>query len=141
MAFTKEQILELERKLAELPEFEKTENLNKLESLKLMHSTIVELKNRGYTTIKIAEFLTNNGFDISSSLLTSYMSLLKKKRSRRPKKLDEKTKKNNQYNSNNIENMPTIEKVEKLPESTLNAKEKMQVKTSAFVNLGDSDKL
>lgn len=141
MAFTKEQILELERKLAELPEFEKTENLNKLESLKLMHSTIVELKNRGYTTIKIAEFLTNNGFDISSSLLTSYMSLLKKKRSRRPKKLDEKTKKNNQYNSNNIENMPTIEKVEKLPESTLNAKEKTQVKTSAFVNLGDSDKL
>lgn len=141
MAFTKEQILELERKLAELPEFEKTENLNKLESLKLMHSTIVELKNRGYTTIKIAEFLTNNGFDISSSLLTSYMSLLKKKRSRRPKKLDEKTKKINQYNSNNIENMPTIEKVEKLPESTLNAKEKTQVKTSAFVNLGDSDKL
>lgn len=141
MAFTKEQILELERKMAELPEFEKTENLNKLESLKLMHSTIVELKNRGYTTQKIADFLTNNGFDISPSLLTSYLSLLKKKRSSRPKKIGVKTKKTNQYNSNNIENVSTIENVEKTPIDIPKAKEQPQGKTSAFVNLGDSDKL
>lgn len=141
MAFTKEQILELEKKMAELPDFEKTENLNKLESLELMQATIIQLKNRGYTTQNISDFLTNNGFNISSSLLTSYMSLLKKKRFRRSKISGVKKKNNNQYNSNNIENMPTIESVEKMPKTNPEAKRKTQVKNSAFVNLGDSDKL
>lgn len=86
MAFTKEQILEIERKLAELPEFEKTENLNKLDALKLMQSTIHNLKTRGYSNNMIADYLSTNGFDITPQLLTSYLALLKKKSGKRVKK-------------------------------------------------------
>jgi len=154
MSFSKDQILEIERKLAELPVHEKTENLNKLESVQLIQSTIRNLKTRGYTNPMIADFLSKEGFDITPQLLTSYLSMLQKKRGKRIKKIakpkapathavlppptpvsDTKNdKKPSQNNSNNIEKNTVQKQTE--PYKTAN-----MTNTSNFTSLTDTEKL
>ncbi|ENV52054.1 hypothetical protein L292_0556 [Acinetobacter junii CIP 107470 = MTCC 11364] len=141
MSFTKEQILELEKKLSALPEHKKIDNLNKLESLRLMHVTIIDLKNKGYSNKLIADLLTQNDFEISANLLTSYLSIIKKKRSKKPKKLVKNDNKIIQDNGNNIENMPTIETSKESATKKSEIVQKNSMNNTAFVNIADSEKL
>lgn len=141
MGFTKEQILEIEKKLAQLPEHEKTENLNKLEALRLLHKTIMDLKNKGYSTKTIANILTENNFEISSTLLTSYLSIIRKKRNTRPKKTIKNDNKIIPDNSNYMENVPTIEPSTESVEIKQKNSGKNSSLPSSFVNISDSEKL
>ena len=86
MKYTKEQIEKVKEKLKNLPPLEENKDLSKQEAIKMLQKDILLLQKRGYSLEKIAEVLKQEGVEISTPTLKSYLQRGKTKKEATPKK-------------------------------------------------------
>jgi predicted RNA binding protein with dsRBD fold (UPF0201 family) len=86
MKYTKEQVEKVKEKLKNLPPLEDTKDFSKQEAIKMLHKDILLLQKRGYSLEKIAEVLKQEGVEISTPTLKSYLQRGKAKKEATPKK-------------------------------------------------------
>jgi hypothetical protein len=86
MKYTKEQVEKVKEKLKNLPSIEETKDLSKQEAIKMLHKDILLLQKRGYSLEKITEVLKQEGVEISTPTLKSYLQRGKAKKETIPKK-------------------------------------------------------
>lgn len=86
MKYTKEQVEKVKEKLKNLPPIEDSKELSKQEAIKMLHKDILLLQKRGYSLEKIAEVLKQEGVEISTPTLKSYLQRGKAKKEATPKK-------------------------------------------------------
>jgi hypothetical protein len=75
-----------------MPEVEKAPTKSKADAVQILMREIETLKARGYSIEQIAEVLTENGLDISTPTLKSYIYRSKGKSGKRKAGADGKTK-------------------------------------------------
>jgi intein-encoded DNA endonuclease-like protein len=80
MKYTKEQVEKVKEKLKNLPPIEETKDLSKQEAIKMLQKDILILQKRGYSLEKIAEVLKQEGVEISTPTLKSYLQRGKTKK-------------------------------------------------------------
>lgn len=85
MKYTKEQVEKVKEKLKNLPPIEETKDLSKQEAIKMLHKDILLLQKRGYSLEKITEVLKQEGVEISTPTLKSYLQRGKAKKEATPK--------------------------------------------------------
>ena len=71
--YTQEEVQRLAEKMRQMPKVDQKKDLTKSEAVKLLIKDIQAMRTRGYTLKDIAELWTSNDFNISESVLKSYM--------------------------------------------------------------------
>jgi alanyl-tRNA synthetase len=84
MRYTKEQVEKVKEKLKNLPPIEENKDLSKQEAIKMLQKDILLLQKRGYSLEKIAEVLKQEGVEISTPTLKSYLQRGKQTSKKKP---------------------------------------------------------
>lgn len=85
MKYTKEQVEKIKEKLNNLPPIEDSKELSKQEAIKMLQKDILLLQKRGYSLEKITEVLKQEGVELSTPTLKSYLQRGKTKKEAKPK--------------------------------------------------------